>query len=249
MQFRFKKPPRVDELYFGIELEGYVPMNRATKRTMETLVVMLKRVVGNQIYHSPGDNPEVVTSGELENPVFVMPLWAFDQFIVTPEGEAAPNLAEPLSSLGSSRYKRVRQFKEELEKLEFRVGPTYTFCFWGISQWLDKLRWVIKMPLMSPLDFNLFCGAPPVHVVIYSLKKGGRDREKRHLPSIKQYYFDCAFWSSRCRPPLERIQELLRSGKDDSPKSPGTNGNNGTFVRQLTKRGGGNSWFQCCSGR
>ena len=23
----------------------------------------------------------------------------------------------------------------------FEVGPTYTLCFWGISQWLDKLNW------------------------------------------------------------------------------------------------------------
>ena len=26
-------------------------------------------------------------------------------------------------------------------ELEFKVGYTYTFCFWGISRFLDKLQW------------------------------------------------------------------------------------------------------------
>mmetsp|Transcript_130706 Transcript_130706/g.317466 ORF Transcript_130706/g.317466 Transcript_130706/m.317466 type:complete len:400 (-) Transcript_130706:397-1596(-) len=255
VQFRWKKPPRPSDLYFGIELEEYVPMNRATKRTMETLVSMLKRVVGNQIYHSPGDDPQVVTSGEVERPAFVMPLWAFDQYIVTPEGQEAPCLSDPaIPSMGSTRVKRVRKFREELDKLEFRVGPTYTFCFWGISQWLDKLNWEIKMPFMRPLDFNLFCGKPPVHVVIYSLQpQGGQDPDKkqRHLQSVKQYYFDTAFWSSKHRPSLERIQALLENTEQvDSPvnnvegKAPAS-----TLARTPPKQGAGRAWFACCAGR
>lgn len=67
---------------------------------------------------------------------------------------------------------QVAEFRKELDNLVFEVepllsyrkcfidripaeqfddscseaGPTYTLCFWGISQWLDKLNW--QAPLM-----------------------------------------------------------------------------------------------------
>lgn len=235
IQLRFKVPPESKDVYFGIELERFVPMIRGSKRMMDMVVGMLKGVVGDQVYHSVGEDPKVV-SGELERPVFVMPLWAFDQFIVTPEGEHPPSLTDPgLPSMGSLRVKRVKEFKREMDELRFRVGPTYTFCFWGISQWLDKLNWQIRVPLMSPLDFNTFCGSPPVHVVLYTLKPGS---EKRHLQSRKNYYFDLAFWSSKVRPPAERIRELLGvapAGQLDRPTPAAARG--------------GASWLRCCVGR
>ncbi len=33
------------------------------------------------------------------------------------------------------------EFRRDVFWPLFEVGPTYTLCFWGISQWLDKLNW------------------------------------------------------------------------------------------------------------
>eukprot|EP00913_Durusdinium_trenchii_P007669 g7205.t1 len=144
VQMKFKKPPLQADVFFGVETEQYVPMSRAVKSTMDGVVRMLKSAVGNQIYHSIGDNPEDYrgSARELELPTFVMPMLAFDQFIVTPAGEEPPELDdECIPELGSKRVNRVREFQKDLDNLVFEVGATYTFCFWGISQWLDKLNW------------------------------------------------------------------------------------------------------------
>lgn len=235
-------------MFFGIELEKYVPMSSSTKRTMEGLVSMLKRVVGNQVYHSPGDDPQHTAGDEIELPVFVMPLLAFDQFIVTPAGEVPPQLDDPdIPSMGSKRVKRVREFQEELDHLVFEVGPTYTFCFWGISQWLDKINWKVRMPLMGSLDFDLFAGAPPVHVVFYTMDKPALETDKRHLQSRKRYYVNLAFWSSNRRPAGERIMELLGDKMVQSPHSPSSAlaGRSSPGKR----RAGSGGWLACCSSR
>mmetsp|Transcript_20587 Transcript_20587/g.46427 ORF Transcript_20587/g.46427 Transcript_20587/m.46427 type:complete len:400 (+) Transcript_20587:108-1307(+) len=254
VQFTLKRPVEQSDLFFGIELEQYVPMNAATKQTMSLIVRMLKRVVGDQVYHSTGDDPKVV-SGALEDPVFVMPMWAFDQFIVTPTGEEPPKLTDPdIPSMGCKRFKRIREYQKEIAALKLVVGPTYTFCFWGISQFLDKLSWQVRMPLMSPLDFNLFAGAPPVHVVIYYLAKGeGESTEKtRHMPSRKNYLLNLAFWSSVCRPSRERVDTLLGDCTDalaaaQEPRGP-VKGLSGTLIGRSTGRNS-RSWFACCGGR
>eukprot|EP00448_Togula_jolla_P024753 CAMPEP_0170592190 /NCGR_PEP_ID=MMETSP0224-20130122/12797_1 /TAXON_ID=285029 /ORGANISM="Togula jolla, Strain CCCM 725" /LENGTH=394 /DNA_ID=CAMNT_0010916089 /DNA_START=103 /DNA_END=1284 /DNA_ORIENTATION=+ len=222
MQLRFKDPPpKIADLFFGIELDDYVHMSAGTKRTMSFFVRTLKGVVGKQVYHSPGDNPDLV-SGLIEQPTFVMPVWAFDQFIVTPEGEEPPRLNDPdIEFMGSKRVKRVNEFRKELEALDLQVGPVYTFFFWGISKWLDKINWQVLIPLTSvPISFNKFCGNPPVRVVMYTLNKG-RSTEKRHLKSFKKYYLNFAFWSSLNRPSAEKVKELMR---EESSKQHGGGG-------------------------
>lgn len=251
VQITFTNPPNVKDLYFGVELEGYVPMNGATKGLMATLVRTLKNVVGNQIYHSAGDDPERV-SGELEKPVFVMPMFAFDQFIVTPENETPPDLSDDIiPELGTKRVGRIREFKEELDELELKVGPTYTFCFWGISQWLDKLNWQVKMPLLSPVDFNRFCGRPPVHVVIYTLRD---DEDRRHLQRRKNYFFDLAFWSSTDRPDAAKLSELMgpqflvRDSEGTTAFGGARPGTNGVAARSSASQPFG-GMFACCVSR
>eukprot|EP00930_Biecheleria_cincta_P015531 TRINITY_DN12922_c0_g3_i1.p1 TRINITY_DN12922_c0_g3~~TRINITY_DN12922_c0_g3_i1.p1 ORF type:complete len:309 (+),score=52.32 TRINITY_DN12922_c0_g3_i1:216-1142(+) len=131
VQFNFTNPPKVKDLYFGVELGAYVPMNAATKAMMATMVRTLKNVVGDQIHHSPGDNPERAT-GELEQPVFVMPMFAFDQYIVTPENETPPDLGdEIIPELGSKRVGRVGEFKKELNELELKVYDAIFAWLWG----------------------------------------------------------------------------------------------------------------------
>eukprot|EP00929_Paragymnodinium_shiwhaense_P083920 TRINITY_DN44850_c0_g2_i1.p1 TRINITY_DN44850_c0_g2~~TRINITY_DN44850_c0_g2_i1.p1 ORF type:complete len:123 (-),score=29.24 TRINITY_DN44850_c0_g2_i1:595-963(-) len=81
------------------------------------------------IYSTPGDDPSQV-SGERERPAAVLPMWAFDQFIETPAGAEPPSLTDlAFPSMGSRRYKRVAEYKREMEALQkrFTSGPTYTF--------------------------------------------------------------------------------------------------------------------------
>merc|ERR1719265_309338 len=146
---------------------------------MGGVVTALKKVVGDNVYHSVGDDDKV--SGLREKPIFAMPLYAFDQYIVSLPHETPPRLNDHdnIQSMGSKRSGRVKEYKAEMENLVLDPSTTYTFCFWGISQWLDKLNWKVKLPVGGSVDFNTFAGGPPVHVVIYDLKTvPGQEHEK-----------------------------------------------------------------------
>jgi hypothetical protein len=209
IQIKFKQTPTAP-VQFGIELDDYVPLPAASKRLMSVVIAALRKVVGNDLYHSVGDDPKV-TEGPREKPVFAMPLWAFDQFILTPEGEDVPNLTDPrFSELGLTRANNRAAFIKEMSSLDLKSGPTYTFAFWGISQFLDVINWEVSGVIpFTKINFNQFCGKPPVHVVMYSIKDAENPKETRHLESRKQYFFDLKFWSSKCTPTPERLRQLL----------------------------------------
>jgi hypothetical protein len=202
-------------MFFGIELEDYVPLSFTTSQAMAATVAALKRAVGSDLYHSSGDDPKKV-SGEKERPTFVMPLWAFDQFIETPAGEDPPDLADPnMDKLGTKRTDNRSAFIKRFSNFQFEAGTTYTFCFWGISQWLDDIMWQVKGIVPGGLNFNKFCGKPPVHVVLYTLRPRmpgdpQKKEDTRHLDSYKNYYFHLAFWSSQAKPSGRRCSELLQ---------------------------------------
>jgi len=256
LQVQFKVPPKVSDLFFGVSTEHYVPMTRATKSTMAGVVAVLKKIVGNKIYHTPGDDPAVVSGGDLELPAFVMPLMAFDQYIVTPRGLTPPKLSDPsIPFMGSCRSKRIKAYQKEINDLVFEPGATYTFCFWGISQWLDKINWTVKLPL-AKVDFDLFCGRPPVHVVIYALK-ASQDGDSRHLEHLKQYYFDLAFWSSEHRPEWERIRSLFgdwaasaeENGSSMIESNSGVQNSFHGVSTAVRPKAFPSSLFACCAGR
>merc|ERR1711920_513332 len=143
-----------------------------------------------------------------------MPMWAFDQVIVTPEGETPPDLADPnFSEFGTKRADDRAAFMGEIAELKLRAGPTYTFAFWGISQFLDGINWEVKKIIpFKNLDFNLFCGAPPVRLVLYTLKDDV-DGEQRHLQTSKNCYFNLAFWSSKKPPSNQKLRMLLHESE------------------------------------
>jgi hypothetical protein len=207
VQFRFKKAPG-GPLKFGIELDNFVKLSNLERTSMSATVAALRRIVGEELYHSPGDDPMEVI-GEEERPVFIMPLWAMDQVIVTPKAERPPDLTDPtIPEQGMRRNNDRRAFIKYVESLELVVGPTYTFCFWGISQMLDVIQWQVRGVIPGvTVNFNKFCGQPPVHLVLYTLDDS--EDESRHLQSRKNYYFHCAFWSSMNRPCKERLSQLV----------------------------------------
>lgn len=211
MQMRFKKSPE-GSLQFGIELDEYVPLMGPTKAAMKAVVSAFKYIVGEDLYHSVGDDPSC-TQGEAERPIFSMPLWAFDQFIETPEGESPPDLADPnFMALGIKRADDYKTFERTLRSVQFRPGPTYTFNFYSISPLMDNINWKIGgiIPGVT-IDMNQFCGRPPVHLVVYSLQTPpeGSEHDKRHLDSRKNYMFHMVFWSSLRPPSSWRLKQLL----------------------------------------
>lgn len=219
LQLRVKEDV-TEPMRFGCELQEYVPLNSASKRLMGVTVAALRSVAGGDLYHSVGDDPRK-TEGEVEKPVFAMPMWAFDQFIITPEGEEPPDLTdENFHAFGTKRVDDRPAFIRAVSDMELKVGPTYTFAFWGISQFLDDIQWQIQKVIpFKPIDFNLFCGAPPVSIVLYTLTPA--DGETRHLQSRKNYYFRLAFWSSLKPPAADKIRQLLpKVNGDDAAAGP-----------------------------
>jgi hypothetical protein len=211
MQLRFKKAPE-GPLQLGVELDEYVPLMGPTKAAMKAVVSAFKYVVGDDLYHSVGDDP-TCTKGELERPIFSMPLWCIDQFIETPEGETPPDMTDPnFGTWGLQRAGDYKAYEQTLRSTKFRPGPTYTFNFYSISPFLDNVMWKIGgiIPGVT-IDMNQFCGRPPIHLVLYSLKPPpkGSEHDQRHVDSRKDYCFHMVFWSTLRPPPSERVRQLL----------------------------------------
>jgi len=253
LQFRLKK--ELDgPLLFGIQLDQYVPLGAASKRLSSLVVAALRRVVGSDLYHSPGEDPEV-HGPDAEKPTFVMPLWAFDQFIETPEGEEPPNLNDPnFSKLGTLRTSSRKDFIAQLKKLNMRPGPTYSFAFWGIAQYMDAVKWEVSGVLPMRVNFNKFCGSPPVHCVLYTIKnaegsnneEGSQStKETRHLENRKNYLFHIAFWSTLNPPSQETVAAMFPYFSLPTPDAGNTKklANKGNAMRFLGQ------FFTCCSVR
>jgi hypothetical protein len=176
-------------------------------------------------------------------------LWAFDQFIETPEGQESPGLtAVNFSQLGKLRYKRVKEYAEEIAALarNFKVGPTYSFAFWGNSRFLDVVNWrLLGLPFVTPLVFDKLAGRPPCHAVLFALpampgcSEERKSADARHLPSMKEYYFNAAIWSSQRRPPRSRFEALTGSCLSDEVATMASeNGKKKrTFGRRLRRFG------------
>jgi len=206
-QLEFKKIPE-RSLVFGLELQQYVPLSPWARQLQGWVVKLLQQCVGNNLYHSAGDDPTCIY-GEAELPTFVMPLWAFDQVIISQAGQE-PDIQGSLEGLGIRRTDCLSSFVKEMSELTFEPGKVYTFSFWSISRFLDAVNWqmVGLAPGFSKISFDTFCGSPPVNLTIYELADSADPAENRHLPSRKCYYFRAAIWSSLRRPAPLRLAEL-----------------------------------------
>mmetsp|Transcript_92522 Transcript_92522/g.161886 ORF Transcript_92522/g.161886 Transcript_92522/m.161886 type:complete len:168 (+) Transcript_92522:1-504(+) len=154
--------------------------------------------------------------------------------------------------MGSTRKGRVSEYMREIDDLNtgFNYDSTYTLAFWGNSQFLDAINWrLLKIPIFSPIDFDAFCGKPPVHAVLYSLDAEAPEaRDGRHLQSRKHYYFKAAIWSSIKRPEKARFDTLtgaISRWESESSMSPPKK------KKSLTRRVQGffNASLNCCTTR
>eukprot|EP00411_Alexandrium_monilatum_P063254 CAMPEP_0175530580 /NCGR_PEP_ID=MMETSP0096-20121207/21733_1 /TAXON_ID=311494 /ORGANISM="Alexandrium monilatum, Strain CCMP3105" /LENGTH=364 /DNA_ID=CAMNT_0016833303 /DNA_START=24 /DNA_END=1115 /DNA_ORIENTATION=+ len=228
-QLTVKRAPR-RPLVFGLELSRYMPVSGWARRIQAMTVATLRGVVGEDLYHSCGDDPKTV-HGEAERPVFMMPLWAFDQIIVSEPGEE-PDIRN-IASLGTLRTSNRVEFIRRFSTLELEPGKVYTFAFWCISRFVDVVRWRMLGVVPKGVNFNTFCGRPPVHIVIYEVEEDPSGREKRHLQSRKTYYFNLALWSTRDPPAPDALRALV----PDALRGPGQ-------AREDAGRGAAHGW--CC---
>lgn len=242
MQFKFKKAPEGDGgVRFGVQLPEYVPYGPWARRSMNIVVAALRRVVGQDLYYSPGEPPQ--SGQECELPTGAIPLWAFDQFIATPEGEDPPDLHDPhFASFGIIRAENRSKFVQEVSQLQMQPGCTYTFSFWGFSQFVDVVRWNVVKILPVHIDFNTLCRRPPITVACYSLKKGSlTENDQRHLESRKHIYFKCDFWASKKPPSQQQIEGLFPNLQVEEHQSNGVQ-------RRSPRINSFSNFLACCSG-
>lgn len=230
VQVRFKQPSK-QTIYFGLEMRHAVghQMSAGVNRIKGVLLAAIKQQVGEQFYHSPGDDPTKV-AGEAEPPTFALPLWAIDQFHIANPGEE-PDLNSDLTNVGIRRTSGLKKYIHEMRILQENLSAdkVYTFCFWGISQYIDVIQWQFQgMWPMPKLDANKICGSPPIYVTAYhlvgtdasqaELEDSGSSEvprtlstpipDRRHLISRKQYLFKVALWSNLKPPSNDVLAEL-----------------------------------------
>jgi hypothetical protein len=210
VQLRFKQPPQ-RQLYFGVELSTFVPVSGLARQAQKVLVSACRNAVG-ECYHSVGDDPTKI-AGEAELPTFVMPLWAFDQFVVSEPG-AEPDLTGDLEGVGMRRSSSgIKEYKRAMETVagSFSTNQIYTFCFWGASQFLDCMQWEVCGGILPGvrLDFNKLCGRPPFNIGLYELEHS--DHERRHLNSRKRHYFKVEVWTLDHAPHQSQNIEALEA--------------------------------------
>jgi len=218
LQMRLKRKPE-GTLHFGIVLRK--PGKSSSMGRMATsLLLGTARLIIGDFYQSHGDDPDDV-QGEAEPPTFVMPLWAFDQFVVSEAGDE-PDLAGDLEGLGTRRTDSVAAYTQAMKATigAFSTDKVYTFCFWGGSQFLDCIRWEMVgsfLPFTGGKRMD-FCAAgcePPINVVAYEMPGvSPEDPDRRHLLSRKRYYFNVVMWSQLRTPAPGVLRSFLGPGAE-----------------------------------
>lgn len=248
MQLRFKRIPEdKSSLHFGLVLGGYVKVAGVARQVQKTLVHAIRSVVGS-FYHSMGDDP-AQAKGEAEPPTFVMPFWAFDQFVVSEPGQE-PDILGDLSGQGLVRTDGIKQYVSAMRRTMDALSEdkVYTFCFWGISRFLDCARWdICGAPGLAGLrlNFNQLCGQAPIYISIYSLERpAGREGEKRHLMSMKRHYMNVALWTTLAPPPPLVLSSLGVAEASAAEKGADADaGGELSFTERLLNS------FACCTSR
>lgn len=207
-QMRLKQVP-TSKLFLGIEIPDCEDGSTAAKHLKSVLIKAVQGVIGD-FYQSDGEDPRKAPPGvEVEPSTFVMPLWAFDQFVVSEVGEE-PDLCGDLADVGMRRSDGLKAYVNELEKVveNFSTDKVYTFCIWGVSQFLDCIRWEARgiIPGMT-FGFSRFGLKAPLTIAIYEMP--GEHPDPRHLRSRKRYYLNVAMWSALHPPEGDRLKELI----------------------------------------
>jgi len=217
IQFTMKR--RVDgQTFFGVEQDKFQKVPWRQRAAAAPVVAALRKAAGG-LYQSYGDDPQK-TQGEAERPIVAFPLAMMDQFIFTPEGQTPPDLTDPkFPELGALKTNDRAGLRATLRALDFAPGPTFTFGFWCIAQYLDTLQWHAPRTMLPPLSLLKLGIYPPGFITMYSVKQDDQHNpEHRHLDSKKVYLWRVAFWSSHMPPNATRARELMSGSKTSHNK-------------------------------
>merc|ERR1712066_1133847 len=99
-----------------------------------------------------------------------MPLWAVDQVVVSEAG-SEPDLMGDLEGVGRRRVEGVDAYIRAMKAVarSFSTNNVYTFCFWGVSQFIDCMWWEICGGILPGVRLNRLCGPPPIFLSIYDM--------------------------------------------------------------------------------
>mmetsp|Transcript_58782 Transcript_58782/g.131477 ORF Transcript_58782/g.131477 Transcript_58782/m.131477 type:complete len:416 (+) Transcript_58782:106-1353(+) len=215
LQMQFKKVP-ASPLWCALETGQPAQVSGAERVAHEMMVSAVRRVVGADLYATPGSAEEE----EVEPATMAIDFQVFDQFAVHTAGEEPP-LHDDLTGVGTLRTEVGRKafsdlIRQEMEELS--EDKVYTFCFWGVARFLDVMRWRVQPPIGWEMDFNKVAQAPPIYFGLYELAdaKEGQD-PLRHLPSRKVYYMRVAVWSDTHPPAAEVLSRLVPSRSNLGP--------------------------------
>lgn len=200
------------QVFFGLEQDKFVPVKWAKRFIANEVLRMLRRAPGGAMYQSYGDDP-LVGKAEAERPTVVFPLALVDQLVITPAGQTPPSLSDPsFPSFGIIKSSDRKAFQRSIAELDLVPGPTYTFGFWSVSQFIDAIGWRVPAGNLLPeVRFRDIGISPPCYFVMYSLKPQGNHEKAdgRHVDSRKAYSLRMAYWSTLVPPDPTRERELL----------------------------------------
>lgn len=217
IQMQFKAPVEAESLRFGAVLPEYNHMGFVAKRSVKTIIAAMRKFIGESLYHSIGEPPSK-DGREVEMPTFALGMQAFDQIVVTLEGETPPALNDPnFNDFGVKFADGRAAFTEAVKRLELKPGTTFSCACWGLSSFADVVNWTVTGLLPMSVDLNVLGARPPVNMCIYSLKPQAlTEDDQRHLESRKHVYFRCDLWSSLKSPSRQEIASLFPQSTEDS---------------------------------
>jgi len=215
MQLRFKQLPK-GPLFLGLEYTTYQHLSAFVRRAEALIVASVSRIMG-PVYKSPGDDPAEMGGAEAEPPCAAVPVYAFDQLIVSDVG-AEPDITSSFEGLGWLRADGLAAYRKQVEAT---VGSpsfdkVYTLCTWSVSQMIDTINWTVGIPGGLRMDATRLAGAPPTIAVLYELadsegsKHEAPQTETRHLISRKCYYARFAYWSAKRPPQADHLHKVLQ---------------------------------------
>jgi hypothetical protein len=209
------------DVFFGCEQDRYYPIGMIESYLSQSVTSMLRRCSAG-MYQTHGDDPARST-GELERPCNVFPLWVIDQIVITPEGERVPDLRDPqFATLGMTKSDDRQAMKTTMKNLILAPGSTYTFSFWCVAQCVDAIGWKVAGQGLVPEQGLRPLGThPPCYITMYSMKKredwptSKGKTDYRHLDSRKNYLMRVGFWSSEDPVEGARAKELTCSRENN----------------------------------
>lgn len=213
-QLRMKVERPAGKIFFGIEMcPGEAAAGHAG-RVKSMIQAGLRMTIGKDFYTSSGDTE----GGEQEVCHFVMPMWALDQFIISEPGEE-PRLDGNLEGLGMRRSNGKNAYIKAMNELETNLSTdkVYTFCFWGISRFMDLEQWCCK-GFGAEVDAAAMSGPPPLFVVGYWLKPDedpDSSKARKHLNSRKTYLCRAALWNDRSPPEPDDLRKAIMVQADE----------------------------------